>query len=395
MKVLFVTREYPPFEVGGVAVHTFNLVKHLTELGVSCKVISFGDEKFSSEDVTFVNPSSSIIDRGDASVALDARIPADIVRFSRIAKNVVKSQKFDVIHVEEPYVGALIRQTSSQVKVTTFHDTSYGEVKAILGHSFSSSSFKRTFFYSSLGFYLELMSIASSGTLIVPTSQIRDELLKIYKSQIGKIAIIRNGVNIPKLDKVNDAAKAKQKLGLDPNSILIFSIARMVSRKRLDLLVNAVKILEHEGLRNYNVVIAGDGPDRSNVMQCVLKNKLNDLIKLPGWISDEQKNLFYRAADIFVLTSNYEGFPFTMLEAMSYGNAIVNSKIDGLNLLRDGLDGLLFPAGDYRALSNCIKKLIMDASFRGQLSKSARLFSEKHSWKNVAQETKNLYQKLI
>ena len=108
MKVLFVTREYPPFDVGGIAVHTFNLVKNISRLGVSCKVLSFGNENFSSEDVTFVNPSSSIIERSNVSLALNAKIPVDIVRFSGIANRMLKKEQFDVVHVEEPYVGAFV-----------------------------------------------------------------------------------------------------------------------------------------------------------------------------------------------------------------------------------------------------------------------------------------------
>src|SRR5665647_385842 len=116
MKVLFITREYPPFEVGGIAVHTFNLVKNIAKLDVSCKVLSFGDERFSSKDVTFVTPSSSIIERSNVSLALNAKIPSDIIRFSRIANRTLKNEKFDVVHVEEPYVGALISPNGHQVK---------------------------------------------------------------------------------------------------------------------------------------------------------------------------------------------------------------------------------------------------------------------------------------
>ncbi len=162
MNVLFVTREYPPFEVGGVAIHTLHLVRNLKKIGVSCKVLSFGNDKYSTDEVTFVNPSSSIIERDNATVALDSKIPADILRFSKIANKLLQKDKFDVIHVEEPYVGAFISTKHGETKLCTFHDTSFGEIKAIMGRSFSGSSLKRTVFYTSLGFFLESMSIASS-----------------------------------------------------------------------------------------------------------------------------------------------------------------------------------------------------------------------------------------
>ena len=75
MNILFVTREYPPFEVGGIGVHTFKLVEHLTKIGVNCNVVSFGDERFSTEKVQFVNPNSSIIDKLGGSLPSNMRIP--------------------------------------------------------------------------------------------------------------------------------------------------------------------------------------------------------------------------------------------------------------------------------------------------------------------------------
>jgi glycosyltransferase involved in cell wall biosynthesis len=395
MKVLFITREYPPFEVGGIAVHTFNLVKNIAKLGVSCKVLSFGDEKFSSEHVTFVGPSSSIIERSNVSLALNARIPADIVRFSRIANHMLKNEQFDVVHVEEPYVGALVSPSGHQVKVTTFHTTSFGEIKAMIGHSLNGYSLKRASYYFSFGLLFESMGIASSTSLIVPTQEVADELTKVYQTSIDKVKIIQNGVDLPELDKIVDSANAKQKLGLSPETVLILSVGRLVSRKHVDLLVKAAKILQWEKLNSYCIVVVGDGPELSNLEWLVKKYGLESVVKLPGRVSDEQRDVYYRAADIFVLTSSYEGFPFTMLEAMSYGAAVITSRIKSISSLRDGLDSLMFPVGDAHALSVSIKTLLNNALLRDQLSTSARVFAEKHSWKKIAEETKKVYENLM
>ena len=129
MRVLFAAREYPPFEVGGVAKHTFYLVKHLRNLGVECEVLSFGNSKFSEDGTRFIDPSSSIISRSNSAITSDARIPFDIRRYGRIANELIGKEDFDIVHVEEPYVGAFVKHNR---KVTTLHDTSYGEMKSIL-----------------------------------------------------------------------------------------------------------------------------------------------------------------------------------------------------------------------------------------------------------------------
>ena len=243
MKVLFLTREYPPFEVGGIAVHTYNLVKNISALGISCKVLSFGDENFSNDEVTFVNPSSSIIERKNVGLGLNARIPLDLLRFTRAADHILKNEKFDIIHVEEPYVGALVSSSGRQAKVSTFHTTSFGEIKAMIGHSLDGYGLKRVVFYSSLGFFLELKGITSSNSLIVPTKQIAAELSSVYGTSMDKVQIIENGVDLPELNKSVDSVNAKMKLGLSPDSVLILSVGRLVGRKHVELLLKAERLL--------------------------------------------------------------------------------------------------------------------------------------------------------
>jgi glycosyltransferase involved in cell wall biosynthesis len=144
------------------------------------------------------------------------------------------------------------------------------------------------------------------------------------------------------------------------------------------------------------VVIAGDGPIRSQIMNLSEKQGLGGIISFPGWISRETLSLYYEAADVFVLTSNYEAGPISLLEAMSYGDAIISSKIQGFpSLMRNGFDGLLFQAGDYHALSYCLKELLDNPMMRLRLSTSARSFAERFDWKCVAEETLSLYATLF
>ena len=393
MRVLFVTREYPPFEVGGIARHVFYLVKYMKKLGVSCQVISFGDSKYSSEDITFINPHSSIINKSNNPLILDVKIPSDIVRFSRITNSLIKKKRFDIVHIEEPFVGAFIKH---EKKVTTIHSTSYGEIKLLLGHLKNLSNFKRLVFYFLMGLYFETMSIASSRVIIVPSSHIGKELSRVYRVPEEKVKVILNGVELPNLPRSTDKIAAKQKLGISPEKALIFTVARHVARKRLETLVEAISLLHRDGSDDYHAVIAGDGPLRPYVKSLIERRQLEHLIEVPGWVSQEKLGLYHQATDIFVLTSEYEAGPLSLLEAMSYGTAVVSSKIDGFpSLLHEGIDGLLFQAGDYYALSGCIRRLLDDRQRLSRMSASARLFAERFDWKIVAGETVDLYRSLV
>jgi glycosyltransferase involved in cell wall biosynthesis len=392
VKVLFVAREYPPFEVGGAAIHTFNLVENLQKIGVCCKVLSFGNPEFSNNNVTFIAPSSSVIEKSNSSASNDARIPFDILRITQIANKWIKNEDFDVIHIEEPYIGAFIKHKR---KVTTFHDTSFGEIKSLLRYEKTFPVLKRLLFYFTMGFFFELISRVSSNALIIPSKQVREEMIKIYGASKGRLFVIRNGVELPELNNCG-RRNAKVKLGLPAETKFIFSVSQHIARKRLDMLVKAVLDLNKRKITGYKVVIAGDGPVRSSLINLVKNYGLENIIELPGWITQEQKYLYYNAADIFVLTSEYEAGPITLLEAMSYGDVPVSSAIDGFpSLLRDHIDGLLFPVGDFHLLSKCLDELLVSHSLREKLSVSARNFAEKFDWTSVAESTKNVYQKLL
>ncbi len=212
---------------------------------------------------------------------------------------------------------------------------------------------------------------------------------------MDKVQIIENGVDIPALNKPVDAVNAKQKLGLSADTVLILSVGRLVSRKHVELLLKAERLLKKETLAKHKIVIIGEGPERTKLSKLVKEYDLAGIVDLPGRISDEQRDIYYRAADIYVLTSSYEGFPITMLEAMACGTAVINSRILSVSNLREGLDSLSFTPGDAHALSACIKTLLIDQSLRNRLSTSARILAEQHSWRRIAEETRKVYFSLV
>ena len=75
LRVLLVTREYPPHIVGGIATHTFHLREHLSRLGVEAHVVSFGNPASGNSHVTFVRPTSSIIDRENRGALPNSAVP--------------------------------------------------------------------------------------------------------------------------------------------------------------------------------------------------------------------------------------------------------------------------------------------------------------------------------
>jgi len=387
MKVLFLTREYPPYSVGGIAKYVFWLSRSLVKLGVKCKVLSIGDPDDGSSDVIYVAPESSLCAKKE-SIKDNLMILHDIKRMDTIASNFFDTGEFDVLHVVDPYLGPFIRTRSI---VTTVHDTSVGELRFMVRNLRTILDIKYSVFFASLGPLLEHLTLKKSKAVIAVDEHVKNELCKSYGMPEGRIRVVANGVAIP-----NTVSKdtAKKRLGLMANELLIFSACRLIPRKRIDILIKAVRILLEDRVEDFSVVVCGDGPQRHFLLRLADRYGLSSKIRFPGWVSEEELQSYYEAADIFVLTSEYEGFPISLLEALAYGVAPVCSNISPM-ILTEGVNGLVFASRSSEHLAKKLKLLDYDTQLRLSISEAARELSKKFSWEKVAVETKGIYETLL
>ena len=392
MKVLYFAREYPPFEVGGVAKHTFHLVKAMKKLGVKCTVLSFGDSTCSNEEIKYLDPRSSVSSKIESPIRKDVIIPLDILRITKVANRLLRNENFDILHVQEPYIGAYV---SHPRKVTTIHDTSYGETKPLLPQWKDFAVLKRILFYASFGYFSEQISALTSKRLIVPFSHIKEELSRAYGVSAKKVSVIHNGVELPQLPSILEKKRAKEQLGLSVNHTLIFTAAHHIPRKRIETLVEAVGLLKRDKKKNFLVFIAGDGPSKNSIENLIKNLGLTDVVKTLGWISEQQLALAFKASDIFVMTSEYEAGPISLLEAMAYGDSVVSSNISGFPcLIKNREEGLLFPVGDSSSLCSHLEFLLDNEGKRVAMSLKGRRFAERFNWDDVAMRTLELYRSL-
>lgn len=152
---------------------------------------------------------------------------------------------------------------------------------------------------------------------------------------------------------------------------LILAIGRLDDGKQFDHLLDAFArlFLRHP---EWDLVILGEGPERAALEREVLRLELVGRAFLPGHAGNVGD--WYERADLFVLTSRYEGFGNTLAEAMSYGCAAVSYDCDAgpRNIVNDGVDGLLIsPVGDVPALSRALDRLMYDEPERKRLATNA------------------------
>jgi GalNAc-alpha-(1->4)-GalNAc-alpha-(1->3)-diNAcBac-PP-undecaprenol alpha-1,4-N-acetyl-D-galactosaminyltransferase len=155
-----------------------------------------------------------------------------------------------------------------------------------------------------------------------------------------------------------------------PARRLVLGMGRLVPSKRFDALIQAFAALATD-YPDWDLVIWGDGPQRDELIQQIQETGLASRISLPG--RTEQPWQEMAKADIFVLTSQVEGFPNVLLEAMALGRACVTVDCPSgpRELSQDGKYALLTPLDDQPALCRAMAQLMDDSTLRDVMGRHA------------------------
>ena len=151
----------------------------------------------------------------------------------------------------------------------------------------------------------------------------------------------------------------------------------------------------HKKHSDWKLLIAGNGSQEEGLTR-VKRHTLGDSVVFLGWIKGEEKDAIFRSASIFCLPSYAEGFPMAVLDAWAYGIPVVTTPVGGIpDIVKDGVNGLLFTPGDVDVLANHLNRLIENGDLRAKLSQeSSLLVSSTFSIECIANQLSDLYANL-
>ena len=138
------------------------------------------------------------------------------------------------------------------------------------------------------------------------------------------------------------------------------------------MLINAYAKIANKH-KDYNLVIYGEGPNRIKLEEQIKKLKLNGRVFLPGYSSEVITNV--NKSSLFVLSSDFEGMPNALMEAMAMGVPSISTDCGGGGakfLIENEKNGLLVPIGDVDALASAMDRVLSDRAFSEKISKNAR-----------------------
>ncbi len=215
------------------------------------------------------------------------------------------------------------------------------------------------------------LSVAFQDGIICVSNAIRDPLIREFKFPEHKVMTIHNGVSLSHYDpSENNRLPLRARLGIGPDEVLLVCPARLNEQKRIDLLLLAMAKVVGDGLR-CKCVIVGDGPLKKVLTDQMLALDLSRSVMFEGFQNDVRPYLW--AADAFVLTSDVEGLPLSILEAMASSLACVVTNVGGnAEAVVHEVTGLVVPSGSVDAIAGAIAYLVTHPRERAEMSKAAR-----------------------
>lgn len=151
---------------------------------------------------------------------------------------------------------------------------------------------------------------------------------------------------------------------------IVVAVGRLGVEKGFDLLIDAAEIAfpRHPA---WVLVIVGDGPERRALQSRARRSRIADRIRFEGRVAHPEEIL--HGADLFVLSSRYEGFPNSLMEAMATGLPVLSTDCPSgpAAMIRDGVDGRLVPPNDVAALAGGLEELLGDEPLRNRLASRA------------------------
>ena len=219
---------------------------------------------------------------------------------------------------------------------------------------------------------------------VVPVAlneEVRSSICREYALPPSAVPVVGNGIDL-------DAFRGPQRRGLRGAGARLLCVARLAPAKNHALLLRTVARLRESG-RDVSLTLVGDGPLRGALEERARELGISERVRFAGRRTDTAA--FYRDCDLFVLLSDYEGMPMSIIEAMASGLPVVATRAGGVaELVDDGVNGALVEA-DAAAAAGAIAAICDDPALYARLSAGAVRTSSHYSAEAMMEKYVDLY----
>ena len=372
-RVAIIGHKFIPSRDGGVEVVVSNLAPHLAEAGyeVTCYNRTSRQARKLRKQGTLAREYRGVhliwtptLDRRGLAAVSSSVLATIMAAFSR----------FDLVHfhAEGPCVFCWLPRLMGKKVVVTVHGLDHKRQK---WGKFASAYILRG----------EKAAVRHAHSIIVLNTSMQEYFLREYGRDT---VLIPNGVEPA---EIRPAREIIEQFGLVSRGYILF-VGRLDPGKGIHYLIDAYRKLHTDK----KLVIAGGSSDTDDYVK-----QLHELagdtpsIIFTGFLQGPVLEELYSNAHLYVLPSDHEGMPLSLLEAMNYGCCCVTSDIRECTAVMNGC-GLTFPRGNAEALRETLQNLCDHPDQAEAYRSEAReVISSKYTWQEITEQTDRLYRRLL
>jgi glycosyltransferase involved in cell wall biosynthesis len=175
---------------------------------------------------------------------------------------------------------------------------------------------------------------------------------------------------------------------------VVLTVARLVPIKNLELLVDAMALVRHT-VPSAHLLVVGDGPLASQLQRRGVARGVADIITFVGQVPHDRTPAFYRTADLFALSSEFDNSPNAVLEAMASGLPIVTTDVGGIRQYVDEAGGAIVAPNDPESFAGAIAAFLTHSEMTRAVGESNRLRAcTLYSWRSSALRLLEIYRRV-
>lgn len=238
--------------------------------------------------------------------------------------------------------------------------------------------------------------ILKSADVIISPSEPFIKESKFLPSFIDKIVVIPNGIDKKEVLINRTKDECRKELGVPTDHIVFLFVGSLSKYKGPDVLLKAAELVIKK-IPKATFVFVGNGQMASELKLIAEKLNLCENIKFTGFVDNNTKNKYFKAADVFTLPSTLstEVFPIVLLEASAAKLPMVVSDLETFNcIIRNGINGIITRRNDYNNLADSLITLALNEKLVSEMSKNAYENVCNFSWSEIADETEKIYERV-
>ena len=380
MRILFCNYEYPPLGGGGGVVNAAlaeELGKRHSVTVLTSRALGLPAESLSGGVRIMRAP---VVLRRDAAAATFASMAAYVLTGTWAGRSLLRRERFDVIntHFALPTgpVGFALARTAAIPNVLTVHG----------GDLYDPSKRSSAHRHASLRYCVRRLAQAADAVV----AQSRDtaaNLRKFYAPELEPL-IIPLGIAPPPA-----VHAARVDFDFDDRDTLLITVGRLVKRKAVDQLIDVLAELKN---RRVKLIVIGSGP-MGGIWQAHARERgVDGQVRFMGGVSDEVKTQLLSIADVYVSTSQHEGFGLVYVEAMAAGLPVVCYDTGGQrDFLHDGETGYVVTTNDRRTFAERCAELVRRPDRRVAIGRANRARARDYFIDRCAERYEALFESVL